>query len=342
MANRKAATLPIAVLCCWLGVMQNAPAWWSDGHVTVTRAAVRTLPEDVPAFFRESGDALAHFSLEPDLWKHRETPHLYDREYPEHYIDYELLEGLSLPPLRWQFVAMCAEHGKNPRDIGLLPYSVVEETERLAYAFAEHRHWPDNPYVRQKCLLYGGFLSHYTADLALPLHLTIHWDGRTTLGSPSPRTGIHNRADALIGAVGIRPSKLAKGVEPVVFDDLFTSIIQQVHENRRGIDTVYALEADLPVIGAGSVVDPKWQPSPRVREFTFDRARAATFLTASCWLTAWEHSARITPPPWSPGKSASHRLANRPNASSWAGLVVAGLLLALLIHRFSNRKAGWP
>jgi len=335
-----AAKLSIAVLCCWLGVMQNAQAWWSGGHVTVARAAARALREEVPAFFRESGETLGHFSVDPDLWKHRETPHLYDREWPEHYIDYELLEGLSLPPLRWQFIALCAEHRKNPRDIGLLPYSVVEETERLAYAFAEHRRWPDHPLIRQKCLVYGGFLSHYTADLAQPLHVTIHWDGRTTVGAQSPRTGIHNRMDALIEATRIGAAELTDGLEPVVFDDLFASIMRQVFASRRAIDTVYALEADLPVLrDGGAGIDPNWQPSRRMREFALDCTRAATSLTASCWLTAWVKSAKIAPPPWSQGENASHRSAGRPDARPWVGLVIAGLLIAALVHRLGKRKA---
>lgn len=293
MKTRDWVRLQIMVAASLLGAMQSASAWWRGGHEIVARAAADALPDDLPAFFRQSGDVLAHYSAEPDAWKNPATPHLRDAEWPEHFIDYELLGGRSLPPLRWDYVALCAQLKRNPREVGFLPYAVVEETERLAIAFAEHRRSPDDSDVRRQCLVHGGILSHYAADLAQPLHLTVDYDGRTSPGAPSPRTGIHNRLDALVQAVRIEPREIPLHVQPMVFEDLFTSMVQEVILNRRAIETVYALETELPFVSKEDGVDPKWRPSERVREFGIDRTRRAAFLTASCWLTAWERSAEI-------------------------------------------------
>ena len=287
------AGLLLLVAACWFGATQTAPAWWKEGHQIVARAATNALPQEIPVFFRQSGDALAHFSGDPDAWKNRDVPHLRDAEAPEHFINWELLKGHSLPAKRWKYAALCADLDRNPEDVGFLPYAIVEGTERLAVAFADYRRSPHNPDVRLKCLVYGGLLSHYTADLAQPLHLTVDYDGRTSPGAPSPRTGIHNRMDALIASAWIEPGEIAAQVRPTVLDDLLTSIVQEIVLNRRAIDAVYALSSGLPSGHKGIGTDPNWRPDDRVREFARERAREAAFLTASVWLTAWEHSAKI-------------------------------------------------
>jgi len=337
--KRNLAGLAAATIIWLLASVSSAPAWWAGGHGIVSRAAAKALPDDVPAFFRKSADALAHYSLDPDLWKNRATPHLTDREYPEHFIDWELLKGRPLPPLRWQYVALCNELGLNPRRAGFLPYAIAENTERLAFAFAEYRRRPENPYVRRKCLVYGGILAHYTADLAQPLHLTIHWDGRARAGEPSPRTGIHDRMDALIQAVAVSPSRLAKEVRPAVFDDLFTSIVRQIEENRRAIDSAYELEQELPVLDKHGRVARTWRPTKRVREFAFERAKAATFVTASCWLTAWERSSQIKIPSWAMVKTNQPvTIARRPGRPVWLRAAIAAVLALVVTLSFVRRK----
>ena len=286
--------LTLLVLCL-SGLVQNLPAFWTGGHAIVARGAAGGLPDEMPAFFRQGGDALADFAAEPDRWKNLAAPHLRNAEWPNHFVDYELVEGQPLPPLRWQFATLCGKLRKAPDEIGFLPYSLVEETERLTLAFSDYRRRPDGAEARQKCLLYGGILSHYAADLAQPLHLTIDYDGRTRPGAPSPRTGIHNRMDALIQAAQIRPDEIRPTLAGTLSDDLFTSAVQMVALNRRHIARVYALENELPVVQKAGGVEAGWQPSGRVRQFALDRARAAASLTADCWLTAWRHSIRIEP-----------------------------------------------
>ncbi len=264
--------------------------WWTEGHAIVVRAAAQALPPEMPAFFRQSSDALAWYAAEPDLWKNPGTPVLRDREWPEHFIDWELLENRTLPPLPWEFVALCERIGRRPRDVGLLPYALAEWTERLALSFAEHRAAPQNPYICQKCLVYGGILAHYAGDLAQPLHLTIHYDGYTTAGAPSPRSGIHEKMDALLQAAGLEPLELSREIRPLVFGDLLTSTVAEIHRNRRAIPTVYELENNLPPVRRGEGVAPDWKPGVRVHAFAYERAHAAAFLTASYWLTAWERS----------------------------------------------------
>src|SRR5262245_49838756 len=216
--------LGAGLLAAMLVSVHPAWAWWPVGHGIIARAAVQALPAEVPAFFRAGADQVAHTSFDPDVAKNRAAPMLSDEESPEHYIDSELLAGKPLPEKRYAFIALCTQAKLEPDRVGLVPYSTAEWTERLAVAFAEHRRWPDNPFIRSKCLVYAGFLAHYAGDLTQPLHTTIHFDGRARPDGSSPRSGIHNKVDALIERLQLRPEELAKDQKIAPVEKLFPAI----------------------------------------------------------------------------------------------------------------------
>jgi len=267
-------------------------AWWPAGHAILSKAAVKALPAEVPAFFREGGEMIGHCAWDPDVAKNRATPQLDDAESPEHYLDSELLKGHPLPATRYQFIALCAEMKLDPKAVGLVPYSAAEGTDRLAIAFAEHRKWPENPFIRTKCLVYAGILSHYAGDICMPLHTTIDHDGRARPDGSSPRTGIHAKVDSLIEKLAMKPDELAKDQRIEPLPRLMPGIVKEIEASRALVDRTYALEMKLPPSQG------PWTPDPEIRAFANERAREATRFIAALFLTAWRHSARVQLPPW--------------------------------------------
>lgn len=267
----------------------GAPAWgwWAEGHALLTRAAVQSLPAEVPEFFRHGAEALARCTPEPDAEKNRALPHLQNAEHPEHYLDLELLKGQPLPEKRYEFVKLCAEAGLDPAQVGLVPYAVAEWTEKLALAFAQHRRWPENTLVQAECLIAGAHLAHYAEDLCQPLHATLHYDGRAGADGKSPRSGIHEQMDALPERLKLDPRELARELVPVAADSLMPAILAQLRASNALVASVYALEGEL-----GNL------DSPRVRAFAEERARAAAGFTAGLYLRAWKMSATVELPGW--------------------------------------------
>lgn len=278
----------LAVLM-FISALAAAPAlgWWGDGHGILTRASIQAVPEELPPFFRRGGDVAAHCSLDPDLAKNRGTPHLSHAEHPEHYLDVELLDGQELPGKRYDYASLCTRLGVSPSKIGLVPYAVAEWTEQLAVAFAEYRRWPEVEAIQDKCLVYAGWLAHYAQDMCQPLHLTVHHNGRLNAEGRSPRSGIHEKVDSLVERLKLEATDLASAVEPTAFDSLMPAVLAELEQSYGLVDRVYELEGLLATA-----------TSPDVRAFGVERARAATRLTASLYLTAWRMSGEVQLPGW--------------------------------------------
>ena len=285
-----------------------ALAWHDEGHTYAARAAVVMLPGDVPAFFREGVETIQHCALDPDVNRMKGLPQLNAANAPEHYLDAELLQGRDWPETREGFIALCHELGETPGKVGYLPYAIAERTQALAVAFAEHRKDPGNPHVRMRCLVIAGELSHFTADLCMPLHTTVDHDGRVpppAPGSDEPvgekeHKGIHARIDAL-------PTKMTyeelypaewEGVPMeqrslrVKMEALMLAIKAHFDASHALVDRTYELEAGIPALPDLTLTD------PAVRDFTKERMRASAEFTATIFLTAWHASADLELPAW--------------------------------------------
>ncbi len=126
----------------------------------------------------------------------------------------------------------------------------------------------------------------------MPLHTTVHYDGRVAPGGRSPRSGIHDKVDALIQKLPVTPDEVAARVKPQAFEALWPAILAELDRSHALVDKTYDLEPVLPG---------RYEPlpeNPRLREFARDRLEAAVGFIASLYLTAWRDSARLPLPEW--------------------------------------------
>ena len=287
-------SLRFSLVALSVGLVPAVPAfaWFPQGHSTIARSAAQIVPTDLPAWFRDGSAQIAHDAQDPDIQKNRGLPLMSEVEAPRHYIDTELLKGEPLPVKRADFTALCEKLGQKPGDVGELPYALREWSERLTMDFAEARKYPNNPYIRAKTLVTAGILAHYSGDCEMPLHVTQDHDGRHLEGGKSPKTGIHAKVDALVERVNLTPAELETAQIFAPIDDIWAAINAEILSSRAHIDETYALEADLPPAKGA------WTPSPKVRAFTLERARAGVNWTARLYVWAWRKSATIELPNW--------------------------------------------
>jgi hypothetical protein len=253
----------------------------------VAERAVEAVPESLPEFFRYGGAEVARASLDPDLLRRPDLPQLRDQEYPEHYLDYEYLEGANLPETRYEYVGLLAERDLDGSRVGFLPYALVEGVQRLAVAFAQHRAAPGDLQIQAKALYFAGVLAHYAADLCQPLHTSIHHNGRALPDGSSPGSGIHHLVDSLLDRLGVdaRPQMVAAEVRSFASDPL-AAVIERFLASHQLVDRIYELEPEL-----------EWQegesPSAAVRSLASQRLEEGVAFTASLFFTAWDLSAGL-------------------------------------------------
>jgi hypothetical protein len=271
-----------------VGLATPVRGWLLEGHHILSLSAVASLPNGVPTFFREGAKTVAHLSIDPDMAKHRGTPSVRGAEYPEHFMDREMLKVDTLPESRYEFVKLCYEHGVSPEKMGFVPYAVHEWTERLAVAFAEFRKWPDNPHIQSKCLIYAGFLAHYAADMCQPLHLTIHYDGRVQDEGEKLQKGIHMKVDGLVQFLEMKPKNLSGDQDVTPFESLMPDIMAEFKKGFALVDHVYNIGPRIPQYD-----EENWKQDTEVIAFAEDRARAATRFMARLYLTAWRLSEKL-------------------------------------------------
>ena len=265
----------IAVMCL---TTDDVHAWWVKGHEAIAQAAVSRLPEEVPAFFRAGGKAIAHLSGDPDRWKNKDAKFLRAAEYPDHFIDLEHLEGNTLPEDRFKAAVLISSLKHRPETTGMLPYALMEHFDRLTCAFYDLRQDPANEAIRMKCLVYAGVLAHYTGDVAMPLHTTKDYDGRKHPDGTTTQKGIHAKIDAFPEKFGFMPEEIGRELTGKEIEDVWKHVVNTILESHTHVDRCYKLDET----GAFE------KPTEESRAFIMARCRVAAQLTMDLYYTAWK------------------------------------------------------
>src|SRR5207248_4029680 len=193
-------------------------------------------------------------------------------------------------PATHRFDAMKLMYGelkKDPNKVGLLPYAILENYDKLTVGFYDHRKEPNNPSVPMKCLVFGGVLSHYTGDAAMPLHTTRDYDGRPQPDGSFKQKGIHAKIDGFPEKFGITAEEVCRGLEAKKLDDVWGHVNRFIAESHTHVGRCYELDAK----GAFA------KPTDESRAFILARVRAGAQLTLDLWYTAWLRSEKL-PPHW--------------------------------------------
>ena len=190
----------------------DVSAWGATGHRMVGMAAMRALPDELPAFLRDPAAAaeVGELSREPDRGKGAGQPHDRERD-TAHFVD--MIEdgrimteaGPSiddLPRLKSEYDAALLAVGIKVDDAGYLPFALMDAHQQLVSDLAHwrvlnaaearetdlaRRAWYREDRIRREGLILRtiGELSHYVGDGSQPHHVTIHYNGWSS-GVPNP------------------------------------------------------------------------------------------------------------------------------------------------------------
>lgn len=310
--------LVFCLLCCAL----SAAAWGDKGHRMVPGLALKQLPPDVPVL-RDWATTITDLGPEPDRWR-AGGEMLKASQAPDHYINLEPLSFLAtFPPARPAYIeALYSEAQRTgqklpPFEIGFQPYIAGEVYERLRVSFAEYEYAREmkKPVreIEQRVAFYAGWLSHYVADGAQPLHTTIHQDGWILAGAnpgvPPAERGIHSRFETGFVDQNVSEADVA-AVEPARLPAITNFLVEYVAYLRRShalVRGLYELDKQNAFRGAGT---------PAGKQFVVARLAAGRDMLAAIWTAAWQQSQ------WSGCLPVSEAPAHTGQAGCIAGTVV--------------------
>ena len=232
----KRILIAAAAVCAVVTVPAAVSAWGNTGHRLIGMAAVRALPDELPAFLRTPGAAaeVGELAREPDRTKgagqphdrERDTAHFVDMDDQGRVIDERGLSIDALPRLKSEYDAALTAAGLDVDDAGYLPYAIMDGYQHLVRDFATwrvlyatearesdpgKRAWYREDRLRREALILRdmGYLGHYVGDGAQPHHTTIHYNGWNR-DTPNPEgfTTSRQTHGAFEGAFTARAARL--------------------------------------------------------------------------------------------------------------------------------------
>lgn len=276
--------------------------WGEAGHRMTAQAAAAALPPEMPQFFRDAAPQLVYLNPEPDRWRARaeswQDGALDGATAPDHFLDLELIPaesraGALAAKDRFAFMDTLRAQGVTPAVAGVLPFAMLEMTQRLRVAFRQWRSAPNDAerrWIEARIVNDAGTLGHYVADGSNPAHTSIHYNGWTGANPNgyATDTRFHGRFESAYVQARIRLADIMPAVDSKaqVFPALRPAIVAYFMATHAEVEHLYQLDKAVPFGIDTDNADSK--------QFTVTRLAAGATMLRDLWWTAWVTSAPDT------------------------------------------------
>jgi len=270
------------------------PRWGGAGHEMAARAAIASLPPEVPAFFRAAAEQLVYLDPEPDRWRVGSRVEMREAWSYDHFINLESVPDAALAaPHRYAYLAALGEAGiERPEALGLLPFRIVELYQRLVTEWTLWRRESDpqrRGWIEARIVNDAGLLGHYVTDGSQPHHTTIHFNGWAP-DAPNPegytldRT-FHSRFEAAFVEARVSQTDVSRRmrVPASVAGSAREAVMEYLRSSHATLGDLYRLDRDVGF-------DPNAPARSETVEFAAERLAVGARMLAALWLSAWEES----------------------------------------------------
>ncbi|CAN5910865.1 hypothetical protein BH11GEM2_BH11GEM2_28110 [soil metagenome] len=275
--------------------------WGEDGHRITAQAASATLPDSMPAFFRNAAKQLAYLNPEPDRWRSRveRDPALSVASGAEHFVDTEMIPAdrranAFAAPTRYAYADTLRALGVNAEVVGFLPFRILELTQTLRIEFGLWRTAPNaqtREWIEARIINDAGILGHYVADGSNPTHTSANyngWVGPNPNGYATDRQ-FHSRLESAYVQAKIVLGDVQPLVDPTprLHRELRPAILAYLNETFGEVEHLYQLDKAAPFTAMTE--------SAADKQFAAARLAAGARMLRDLWWTAWITSADTTP-----------------------------------------------
>jgi hypothetical protein len=279
-------------------------AWGAKGHQMQARVALKNLPADVPAFFREATEEMAMLISEPDFWRTAEQRNVDETTGVNHTFRWETAPK-PLPANRHFFIIELTKQGRLKPETnsvreaggGTAPYGIQEWSEMLTAAFRRWRAMPEGTpeEIRRKrmhehsILFIAGVLGHWVTDTSNPIHSSIHVHGwHPSVPNPNgyagPDNDPHGRFEGAYVNANIELADVAALVDnkPRLLGDWLQEAAKHIESCNAHVEQIFKWDKQVR-FGAGN------EPA-EAKPFTAARLADGARAIRDFWYTAWMRS----------------------------------------------------
>jgi hypothetical protein len=292
-------------LCVVFVLVCSSPGfgWGEDGHKIINRNAAEKVPASMPEFFKRNIERIVYDGPEPDRWREKLEFSLKNSQEPDHYIDLERIADVpELPEGRYDFIkllyakrARATENADDflPEHVGMQPYIALEVYGRLKVAFRQYRQLKaagkPTADAEQNAVFYAGWLGHYVADAANPLHTTIHhdgWKGPNPNGYTTAKIHWPIESDFLARNLNFMETSVSLLKSPVLLNSPFRDYMSYLKSSFALVEPLYQLEKRGGFNEGGT---------EEGRTFIRGRLAEGSQMLLNMWYTAWVESEKPVP-----------------------------------------------
>ena len=151
-------------------------AWGYDGHRRINYIASRQLKGTFGKFLKNNSDPLKWYAVAPDYNKDIDS-----EEFHRHFIDADYYDEYPFTKIPKKYEELISLYGEDKiRKYGIAPWAINETCERIIDLLKKNQ--------LEEAIYNMGVVGHYIADLHMPLHTVINYNGQF-----SGNDGIHKR-----------------------------------------------------------------------------------------------------------------------------------------------------
>ena len=151
-------------------------AWGYDGHRRINYIASKQLKGPFGQFLKNNSDPLKWYAVAPDYNKDIDS-----EEFHRHFIDADYYDEYPFTKIPKKYEELISLYGEDKiRKYGIAPWAINETCERIIDLLKKNQ--------IEEAIYNMGVVGHYIADLHMPLHTVINYNGQF-----SGNDGIHKR-----------------------------------------------------------------------------------------------------------------------------------------------------
>ena len=151
-------------------------AWGYDGHRRINYIASKQLKGPFGQFLKNNSDPLKWYAVAPDYNKDIDS-----EEFHRHFIDADYYDEYPFTKIPKKYEELISLYGEDKiRKYGIAPWAINETCERIIDLLTKNQ--------LEEAIYNMGVVGHYIADLHMPLHTVINYNGQF-----SGNDGIHKR-----------------------------------------------------------------------------------------------------------------------------------------------------